>query len=176
MGFGPRERVKEKMMGWTIAGRSRESLLAAANAFADAEVDHGLRAQSLAKIAAHRQAGDRIIIASAAVDLIVHQIAQRLGITETVCTATAFEDGKLAKKLGGPNCYGPGKLKMVQEYLSLNSGFERRDSHITMYTDSRSDLAILRWADVGIAVNPSPKLCKAAPEYGFEIQDWDAPT
>ena len=67
-------------------------------------------------------------------------------------------------------------LRLVKQYLGNIPGYDREKTHITMYTDSRSDLAILRWADVGIAVNPSPKLCKAAPEYGFEIQDWDAPT
>lgn len=174
MGMGPREHVKETMMRWTIAGRPRADLERAAQQFADNEVKVGLRKNALNVIEKHRQSGDRILIASAAVDLIVHPIAAKLDIAEIVCTATAFDDqDRLAKKLGGTNCYGPGKLKLVKEYLQQDVSFNREDVHITMYSDSRSDLDILNWADVGIAVNPSARLAKCAEGNGFNVQDWD---
>ena len=131
-----------------------------------------MRAKSM--IEKHRAAGDRIIIASAAVDLIVDPIAERLDITECVCTKMAYNsDDRLSRKLGGMNCYGAGKLTMVREYLEQDPKFDRAHTHITMYSDSRSDLDIMRWADVGIAVNPSPRLAAVAEQNGFEIQDWD---
>jgi len=42
-----------------------------------------------------------------------------------------------------------------------------------MYSDSRSDLDIFDWADVGIAVNPSPRLLKRVTEHGLSVVDWD---
>ena len=172
--FGPREHVKEAMMRWTLSGRTREELTAMAEKFADTEAGEGLRRQSKAMLAKHKDAGDRIIIASAAVDLIVDPIAACLGITEIVCTKMAYnDDDRLARKLGGQNCYGAGKLDMVKTYLENDPKFSRKDAHITMYSDSRSDLDILRWADVGIAVNPSPRLAKCVNADGFEVQDWD---
>ena len=174
LGVGPREHVKEAMMRRTLSGRSRVELEAMAEKFANFEAYDGMRPQAKAVIAKHRIAGDRIIIASAAVDLIVNPIARHLEITETVCTKMAYtNDGKLAKKLGGPNCYGAGKLTMVKEYLAQNDRYSRDNAHITMYSDSKSDLDILRWADVGIAVHPSPRLEKYVRQYGFEIQMWD---
>ena len=174
LGIGPREHVKEAMMRRTLSGRSRVKLEAMAEKFALFEAYDGMRPQAKAVIEKHRKAGDRIIIASAAVDLIVDPIAKHLNITETVCTKMAYtDDGVLAGKLGGPNCYGPGKLTMVKEYLAKETSFDRDNVHIIMYSDSRSDLDILRWADVGIAVHPSPRLAKLVSEYGFEVQIWD---
>lgn len=172
--IGPREHVKENMMRWTLSGRTRAELEQLASDFADYEAGEGLRARSKMMIEKHRAAGDRIIIASAAVDLIVDPIAERLDIAERVCTRMAYNsDDRLSRKLGGMNCYGEGKLIMVQNHLAQDSNFDRTNTHITMYSDSRSDLDIMRWADVGIAVNPSPRLAAVVEQYGFEIQDWD---
>ncbi|MCF6276148.1 MAG: HAD-IB family hydrolase [Robiginitomaculum sp.] len=172
--FGPREHVKENMMRWTLSGRSRAELDKLAADFADDEVGEGLRVRAKAMIEKHRAAGDRIIIASAAVDLVVSPIAKRLNISECVCTKLAYNnDDRLSRKLGGMNCYGAGKLIMVREYLEQDPDFDRAETHIIMYSDSRSDLDIMRWADVGIAVNPSPRLAAVAAQYGFDIQNWD---
>lgn len=172
--LGPREHVKENMMRWTLSGRERTELERLASDFADYEVSKGLRVRAKTMIERHRAAGDRIIIASAAVDLIVAPIAERLNISETVCTKMAYNaDDKLSRKLGGMNCYGENKLLMMREYLEQDPKFDRTNTHITMYSDSRSDLAIMRWADVGIAVNPSPRLAALTQTYGFEVQNWD---
>ena len=173
-GRGPREHVKESMMRWTLSGRTRTELEDMAEKFADFEANDGMRKRAKTMLNMHRAANDRILIASAAVDLIVDPIAKRLEITEVVCTKMAYDNhDRLAKKLGGKNCYGHGKLEMVKAYLESNSEFSRDNTHITMYSDSRSDLDILRWADVGIAVNPSPRLAKCCESEGFEIQNWD---
>ena len=177
--IGPREHVKENMMRWTLSGRTRTKLEQIASDFADNEVREGLRLRAKAMIEKHRAAGDRIIIASAAVDLIVDPIADRLDISERVCTKMAYHantvtgEQVLARKLGGQNCYGVGKLEMVKQHLEQDPNFDRAQVHITMYSDSRSDLAIMRWADVGIAVNPSPRLAELTGKYGLEVQNWD---
>lgn len=172
--LGPREHVKENMMRWTLSGRTRTELEKLASGFADFEADEGLRSRAKSMIEKHRANGDRIIIASAAVDLIVAPIAARLDIAEIVCTKMAYnDDDRLSRKLGSMNCYGVNKLVMVKEYLEHDPKFDRAHTHITMYSDSRSDLAILRWADVGIAVNPSPRLAALTHTNGFEVQDWD---
>ena len=174
LGFGPREQVKETMMRWTLAGRSQKDLQARALDFARQEVDHGLRRRSKEILGWHQGRGDRVLIASAAVDLIVEPICGLLNIEEWVCTQTSYDkSGILKPKIKGRNCYGAGKLHMVKAYLDRNSGFTRGRVHITMYSDGYSDLDILRWADIGIAVNPSRKLAKIAPRYGFEVQNWD---
>lgn len=174
LGLGPRERVKERMMQWTIAGRTRADLEQLAQDFADEEVRNGLRKKARDVVEHHRAAGDRIMIASAAVDLIVNPIADHLNIVDRICTKTAFDkNDRLEKRLGGMNCYGANKLILVREYLEQDPNFDRDNTHITMYSDSRSDLDIFDWADVGIAVNPSPRLLRCADEHGLSVEDWD---
>ncbi len=173
-GLAPREHVKESMMRRTLSGKPRAQLERLADAFAEEEVRSGLRKRARKVLQGHQAQGDRILIASAAVDLIVEPIARRLGIDEIVCTKMAWdEEDKCARRLGGMNCYGPDKLRMVRNYLERDPDFRRDEAHITIYSDSASDLDILRWADVGIAVNPSPRLARLAPQNGFEVQDWD---
>ncbi len=173
-GLAPREHVKESMMRRTLSGRPRAELEKLADDFAQAEVQDGLRRRARAVLETHRGRGDRLLIASAAVDLIVEPIAKRLGIAESVCTKMAWDgQDRCARKLGGMNCYGKNKLRMVEDYLARDPDYNRENVHITIYSDSASDLDILRWADVGIAVNPSPRLAKLVDRYGFEVQDWD---
>ncbi len=172
--LAPREHVKESMMRRTISGRHKDELKELAEEFAKNEVENGLRNRALEVLNAHKQAGDRILIASAAVDLIVEPIAKRLGIDEIVCTHMAYTPaGRLSRKIGGMNCYGKNKCLMVQDYLAQDPHFDRAKAQITVYSDSSSDLPLFEWADKAICVNPSPRLAKIAKSRKLEVQDWD---
>lgn len=174
LGHVPRAHVKETMMCCTLSGHSRAEVEALAEAFAQNEVTHGLRPKALGVLEGHRKDGARILLASAAVDLIAEPIAKKLGIREVICTKIAYcSSGYVMKTLGSTNCYGEGKLLMVRKYLNADSTFDRDDTHITMYSDSCSDLAIMNWADKGVAVHPSARLAKCVEEHGFEVQMWD---
>lgn len=174
LGMKPREFVKERMMRQTLSGRCKQELRQLAENFARAEADSGLRPQAQSIIEHHRSKGDRLMIASAAVDLIVEPMAKFLDIDEYVCTAMAYtSQGVLDVKLGGQNCYGCGKLEMVKAYLDQCPQYQRGERHITVYSDSCSDLDILAWADRGVAVHPTRKLANCAKEYDLEIQYWN---
>lgn len=172
--FGPTERisVKRGMLRWSLAGQTRAHLEALASDFADEEVNSGLRPGAVRQIEAHRKAGDKIIIASAAADIIVRPIADRLNIEEIVCTKLAWVDGKCGSDFASENCYADGKLRMLTKRLETFDDFRRGSVHITMYTDSYSDLPVLKYADKGVAVNADARLRKAAPVHGFVTVNW----
>lgn len=172
--FGPRERisVKRGMLRWSLSGQTRECLQHLADKFADEEIRIGLRPGALRQIEAHRSAGDRIIIASAGADLVVEAIAKRLNIQTVVSTKLAWNNDICAARFGSENCYGPGKLVRLRKCLETFDDFQREAAHITMYTDSHSDLPVLCYADKGVSVNGDKKLLKAADVYGFETVDW----
>lgn len=171
---GSQERisVKRGMLRRSLSGQSRPKLEALAEAFADEEIRSGLRPGAIREIEARRAAGDRIIIASAGADLIVEAIAARLQIETVVSTKLAWNDDICARDFGSENCYGPGKLVMLRKCLETFDDFQREAAHITVYTDSYSDLPVLKFADKGVAVNSDPKLRKAAEAHDFEIVDW----
>ena len=176
--FGPKERisVKRGMLRWSLSGQSRAHLQELADRFAEEEVRSGLRPGAIRQIEAHRAAGDHIMIASAGADLVVEAIAKRLGIETVISTKLAWiregEAEVCARYFGSENCYGTGKLVTLRKCLETFDDFQREAAHITMYTDSYSDLPVLEFADKGVAVNGDSKLLKAAEVYGFETVDW----
>ncbi len=176
--LGPKERifVKRGMLRWSLSGKSRVELQALADKFADEEIRSGIRPGALMQIAAHRDAGDYILIASAGADIVVEAIAKRLGIDTVISTKLAWtgegENQICARHFGSENCYGPGKLVRLRKCLETFPDFQREHAHITVYSDSHSDLPVLKFADKGVSVNGDSKLLKAAEVYGFETVNW----
>lgn len=168
--------VKRSMLRTSLSGKSRRELQALADRFADEEVRSGLRPGAVRQIEIHRAAGDRIIVASAGADLIVEAIAKRLDIQTVVSTKlswTGKDDNQVCDRyFGSENCYGPGKLVRLRKCLETFDDFQRDMAHITVYSDSYSDLPVLNYADKGVSVNGDNKLLKAADVYGFETVDW----
>ena len=176
-GHLPRIAVKQAMMKWAIVGWPREKLERYAQKFAQNEVQSGLRSGGLKALERHRAAGDTIIMASAAVDMLVKPICKRLGIQHYVATDMDWQkdeqDGdRLASKFASDNCYGAEKLRRVEALLAQNPELKSKTATITMYSDSHSDLDILLWADVGIAVDPNKKLQALAAEHGLAVEHW----
>ena len=167
-----RIRVKQSMMRWSIAGKTHSEMELLAQKFADNELKTGLRPGAILALEAHRAKGDEIIIASAAVDIIVAAIAKGLGIKYWVATNMKWVDGRLLPSFASPNCYGAEKLKRVEQLLDENPGLKQSDTIITMYSDSYSDLEILRFSDKGVAINADRKLKEAAKDENFDVINW----
>lgn len=170
----PRVRVKQAMMRWCMVGKTKDEMLKRAEAFAQKEIESGLRPGGMAALQAHKDRGDDIMIASAAVDILVDAIASRLGVVHTVSTNMDWDEhGRLKPTFKSENCYGPEKLRRVQTYLTENAALKQNHTDITMYSDSYSDLEILTFADLSIAVHPDKRLESHAKQQGWPIKDWN---
>ncbi len=170
LGLASRGAVKEKAIAIFLEGRSRDELTSLAETFVAKDIANGLRRKAREVIDAHKAAGDRLVIASAAVDLIVEPMARALGFGDTICTRLRWDaNDRLLAELDGENCYGEEKLALVK------ARFEGTElaRPVTFYSDHVTDLPCLTWADRGIAVNPNPPLRARAPSLGIEIADWD---
>lgn len=119
----------------------------------------------------HRANGDQIIIASAAVCVIVEAIARRRDIKYWVSTDMKWENGRLASDFATENCYAAGKLKRVKSLFTSYPELKRAGSHITTYSDSVSDLDVLRYSDMGVAVNADLKLKNISQSENLDIFD-----
>jgi len=171
-GLAPRCGVKKAMMRLSIVGWPEDRVKNYAQAFAKREVESGLRPGAIKALEAHRAAGDTLIIASAAVDAVVRPMCELLGINHYVATDMAYESGILSSEFASENCYGPAKLRRMKAYLKQNAALQHNHTIITMYSDSHSDLDILLWADVGIAVDPSKRLKSLANQNGLKVVSW----
>lgn len=129
-----------------------------------------MRPRALERLDQHRGRGDRLVLATASLDIYVEQLADHLGFDDVVCTRIAWSpEGRLTGDLDGGNCYGETKLSRVRDLLSKAAS----GSPMTFYSDHHSDLPLLRFATRAVVINPSRRLRDAADGLGFEIQDWD---
>ena len=169
-GFASRASVKESSIAHYFEGHRRADMQALADEFVARDIASGLRKQARGVIEAHRAAGDRLVIASAAVDLICDAMARELGFDGVISTRMDWgDDGRLKHTLDGENCYGEEKLRRVEEFFDG----VRPPGPIVFYSDHHTDLPCLNWADRGVAVNPSAQLRKLAPQHGVEVVNWD---
>lgn len=170
LGFFSRLSVKEhglRTMTWV----DRRDLEEAASQFVDSEIRHGLRRQARAVLERHRLAGDQLIMATAAAELVARPLGQKLGMAVVICTDLEWsESGRLTGKLASANCYGQEKLDLI-----LKADRKHDFAKPTYgYSDHISDLPFLKWVDEGVAVNPSRGLAKVADKVGLRIEDWES--
>jgi HAD superfamily hydrolase (TIGR01490 family) len=114
----------------------------------------------------HRQAGRATYIVSAAPQEIVGPLAQSLGMAGGIGTRGEVADGIYTGQLAGPFCYGAGKVEAMEE-LSRWDGLDL--SQCYAYSDSASDLPMLRAVGHPVAVNPDKRLEREARRNGWPI-------
>jgi len=119
----------------------------------------------LDEVKAHRDAGRPTFIISAAGDDLVSELAVTLGMDGGIGTRYEISpDGRLTGELDGPFMYGEGKVVAMRDFA------ERHDIDLAesfAYSDSASDLPMLRAVGHPVAVNPDVPLATVARE-----EDW----
>jgi HAD superfamily hydrolase (TIGR01490 family) len=155
LGLITRGRLKEFMLKTVLGGASREAVTAYAVAFVERCISHGLRPGALQAIAEHKARGDYLILATASFEFYVERLGGRLHFDAVVATRSLWDDGgRIVGRIDGENCYGAEKLRRLERALpDLRTNYR-----VIAYSDSHVDLPLLRWADAGIAVNPTRRL------------------
>lgn len=171
-GLIERVEVKKAMMRYSMKGRSKTALEMAAKKFAAAEVPNKLRPGGLRKLKEYQAAGCKVIIISAAIDILVKEIAILLNVEDFLATDMDWtDDGKVKIGFASPNCYGQEKVHRFNAYLKERP--ELQNLPRIMYSDSHSDIYLMKLCDEAVAVHPSAKLKKLASEYGYPVGNWD---
>lgn len=168
--FAERDAVKALIWRKMLAGLDRDAAVALGDGFGRAWAAEALRRQAAAVVGRHKAAGDRLILATAAMDLIAAPFGRALGFDDIVATRTGWTaEGRVADRFDGLNCYGAEKLRRVLAAL----GPDADAAAATAYSDHVTDLPLLAWAGRGVAVNPHPPLAAAAAANGLAVADWD---
>lgn len=167
-----RARLKEMTQAAVMGQRAAvANVEAAAAQFAERIVANMVYLDAVARIAADRAAGHRVVLATASYDFYVQPIAARLGITDLIATPSTVEADHLLPRIARENCYGPAKLRMIEAWLA-EQGIAREEAHVRFYSDHVSDAPTLEWADEAFAVNPHGPLRKLARERGWAVLEW----
>lgn len=172
LGLVDRGRLKELNLALVLGRRIDSRHLAIVSRdFAAATLAHNCLKGALARLAADRAEGRRIILATASYQFYVVEIAHVLGIADVVATKATVIGENTSPAIDGENCYGPAKLRMVAAWM-VAQGIVRADTHIRFYSDHVSDAPCLFWADEGFATNAHTPLRRLADEHGWTIFDW----
>lgn len=172
LGLITRKRLKEYMLGIFLRDASRDRLKVLVDRFVTRLLDSSTFPGALRQIEQHKAAGDRLVLATASMDIYVEVLAARLGFDMNVATQTEVgEAGRLTGRIIGENCYGAPKLDMVLAALP-DVAAARDGFHVVAYSDHVSDAPLMGWANEAVAVNPSSGLRALAKKSGWEVVDW----
>jgi len=118
----------------------------------------------------HQDAGRPIFICTAAAQEMAELLAIVLTFDGAVGSVAEVIDGVYTGREGGPFNYREGKAQAIRE-LALREGIDLSASYA--YSDSESDLPMLRLVGHPVAVNPDKELGRVAREEGWEIMRFE---
>lgn len=118
----------------------------------------------------HQDAGRRAYIVTAASQELAELLARVLVLDGGVGTPYEVRDGHYTGRLAGPFTYREGKAEALR-LLSESEGVDLDASYA--YSDSESDLPMLRAVGNPVAVNPDSELDRIARAEGWEILRFD---
>jgi HAD superfamily hydrolase (TIGR01490 family) len=114
----------------------------------------------------HQDAGRPVFICTAASQEVADLLGHVLTFDGAIGTRSEIVDGAYTGRLDGPFTYREGKAQAVRE-LAAERGLDLDSSWA--YSDSESDLPMLRAVGHPVAVNPDSALARIADEEGWEV-------
>jgi HAD superfamily hydrolase (TIGR01490 family) len=121
--------------------------------------------QMLDEVYAHQDAGRATFIVSAAGNGVVEPLAGVLGMDGGIGTKYEVDgEGAFTGRFDGPFVYGRGKVEAMEAFAA-DHGIDLDASYA--YSDSLSDLPMLRAVGHPVVVNPDPALAEVAREEGW---------
>ena len=97
----------------------------------------------------HKQEGYRLFIVSGGYDIYLKYVAEEFGFEDVIATRLEFQDGRFTGRYTGDDCMNENKVKMLREYFGRES---LRDCDSIAYSDSKSDIPLLRFCRRGVVV------------------------
>jgi phosphoserine phosphatase len=119
---------------------------------------------------AHQDAGRPVYICTAASQEMAELLAHVLAFDGAVGARSEVVDGVYTGRAGGPFTYREGKAQAIRE-LAAGQGLDLAASWA--YSDSESDLPMLRAVGHPVAVNPDGPLLRVARDEGWEVLRFD---
>ena len=166
------ELVRQQMLDLTRGWDARELRRLAAESMEEV-VAPLVYQEAIELIGHHRESGRRVVLISSSPEEIVRPLAGYLGgIDEVIATRSKVgPDGRYTGEIEF-YAYGDGKVEAIEE-LAERSGIDLSDSFA--YSDSATDLPMLRVVGNPVAVNPDKELRTEAEASGWEIREFARP-
>jgi HAD superfamily hydrolase (TIGR01490 family) len=126
--------------------------------------------QMLATAWGHQDAGRPVYIVTAASQELSELLATVLGFDGGIGVRSEIRDGVYTGRPDGPFTYREGKAEAIRQ-VAAKEGLDLTQSYA--YSDSESDLPMLRAVGHPVVVNPDAELHRVAREEGWELVHFD---
>jgi HAD superfamily hydrolase (TIGR01490 family) len=126
--------------------------------------------QMLARAYAHQDAGMPVYILTAASQEMADLLAHVLAFDGGLGSRSEIVDGRYTGRPAGPFNYREGKVLSMRD-VAERDGIDLAASYA--YSDSESDLPMLRAVRHAVVVNPDPDLRRIAAQEGWEVLHLD---
>ncbi|HSJ91340.1 MAG TPA: HAD family hydrolase [Ilumatobacter sp.] len=137
-----RDALRAMATDQVFRGRSIHEVEEHAREYGDQIYAVGLRPDTAARLAWHREAGHRVVIVSASYEQYVHVVGAHLGVDAVLATRLEVESERCTGRLLGPNCRGPEKVARLRGWLDAE-GLSLDDVTLWAYGDSGGDRELL---------------------------------
>lgn len=113
-----RDRAKRTLVRTTTRGLRHRDVVEAGAAWADHQLLPKLRTDVVAKLLAHRAAGDRVVLVSAGLDVYLEPFAALVGVSDVICCHLETDgSGVCTGEIIGENPRGQVKVDLLRELL-----------------------------------------------------------
>ncbi len=154
-------------LGWYLRGQTPAQVHAWGDWIASQYLANSWRTEVRARLDAHLQRGDTVILLSAAPQPIVERIARYLGAQHGLGTRFQLVDNRYSGRVQPPICLGEGKAQRLGACLQARQLPSLAQAGWA-YADSITDLPILAQAAHPVAVFPDDRLQVVARSRGWE--------
>jgi phosphatidylglycerophosphatase C len=141
-GVCDRGAVKARFLAATLGGMTQCELEDAAQQYAAHGLQALIRPEMAARIQEHKRLGHRLVLVSASPALYLKHWAAGVGFDAVLATELEFRGDRFSGRLASPNCWGPEKVRRLQQWFGSESPHE-----LYAYGDSRGDQEMLALAD-----------------------------
>ena len=118
----------------------------------------------------HREKGHQLVLLTASSPYMSELAVDALDLDDWIANRFPTDErGLLRGCFERPMCYGPGKVHRAR-YWARRRGVDLEGAYF--YTDSYTDLPMLKRVDHPRVVNPDPRLRREALRRGWPIEDW----
>jgi HAD superfamily hydrolase (TIGR01490 family) len=152
-----------------LRGRAERDFAEQCQRLVEDEILPRLLPAGLRAVEKHRRDGHALALLSSSPRFIVEPVARALGLDGVGATEFEVESGLLTGKLQGPACFGPGKIHFAER---MGRDLDLDLDVCWFYTDSYTDLPMLERVGNRVAVNPDPRLKRAARVRGWAVLNW----
>jgi HAD superfamily hydrolase (TIGR01490 family) len=167
-GIGDMDRLMRKALT-TIQGEPEDHVRQWTHEWFQAEVTPFVSPGARAVIEQHRLQKHRLVLLTSSSPYESEIACEHFGLDEFLCTRYQVVNGRFTGQVEKPICYGAGKVTWAEQ-LARRRGLDLSQSYF--YSDSFTDLPMLKRVGHPVAVHPDPRLRRVSLRNRWPVLDW----